>query len=48
MRNLIKDYLTIYKVRTKYIGEVGLDFTGKLKEKRENSYSAFDYICSYD
>ena len=31
---------------TKYIGEVGLDFTGKLKEKREEQLQCFDYICS--
>ncbi len=31
---------------TKYIGEVGLDFTGKLKEKREEQLYCFDYICS--
>ena len=31
---------------TKYIGEVGLDFTGNLKERREEQLQCFDYICS--
>lgn len=30
----------------KYIGEVGLDFTGNLKERREEQLQCFDYICS--
>ena len=31
---------------TKYIGEVGLDFTGKLKSKQKEQVSCFDYICA--
>ena len=32
--------------QTKYIGEVGLDFTGKLKQNEKKQISVFDYICS--
>ena len=31
---------------TKYIGEVGLDFTGKLKDKQKEQVQIFDYICA--
>lgn len=31
---------------TKYIGEVGLDFTGKLKDKQKDQIQCFDYICA--
>lgn len=30
----------------KYIGEVGLDFTGNFKKRREEQLQCFDYICS--
>ena len=30
----------------KYIGEVGLDFTGKLKDKQKEQIQCFDYICA--
>ena len=31
---------------TKYIGEVGLDFTGKLIDNQREQIQCFDYICS--
>lgn len=31
---------------TKYIGEVGLDFTGKLKDKQKEQVEIFEYICA--
>lgn len=34
------------RCETKYIGEVGLDFTGKLKAKEKEQLQCFDYICS--
>lgn len=30
---------------TRYIGEVGLDFTGKLEEHKSQQIEVFDYIC---